>query len=103
MDRRSLTEYRRVTVKVGSALLVDRKSGLRREWLTALVDDIAWLSRAGVEVLVVSSGAIALGRTVLGLGSRKLKLEEAQAAASAGQIALSSAWAEALNLPLRVG
>ncbi|KFB08576.1 glutamate 5-kinase [Nitratireductor basaltis] len=97
MERRSLTQYRRVTVKVGSALLVDRKSGLRREWLTALVDDLAWLSRAGVEVLVVSSGAIALGRTVLGLGSRKLKLEEAQAAASAGQIALSSAWAEALS------
>ncbi|WP_173934270.1 glutamate 5-kinase [Chelativorans sp. Marseille-P2723] len=89
----SLSSYRRVTVKIGSALLVDRATGLKRDWLAALVDDLARLVVDGTEVLVVSSGAIALGRTVLGLGRRRLRLEESQAAAAAGQIALASAWA----------
>lgn len=97
MNRLSLSSYRRVTVKIGSALLVDRVMGLKREWLAALVDDIARLTAAGVEVLVVSSGAIALGRTMLGLGKRTLRLEESQAAASVGQIALAGAWAGELD------
>lgn len=93
----SLRQYKRITVKIGSALLVDRASGLKREWLASMADDIATLASAGADVLVVSSGAIALGRTILGLGKRALKLEESQAAAAVGQIALSSAWAEELG------
>ncbi|MBS3649895.1 glutamate 5-kinase [Pseudaminobacter sp. 19-2017] len=93
----SLKPYRRITVKIGSALLVDREAGLKRAWLESLCDDIAALASNGAEILVVSSGAIALGRTVLSLGRRRLKLEESQAAAAVGQIALASAWSEALG------
>ena len=93
----SLQTYRRITVKIGSALLVDRATGLRREWLASLVEDVASLTASGAEVLVVSSGAIALGRTILGLGKRTLKLEESQAAAAVGQIALAGAWSEELH------
>jgi glutamate 5-kinase len=91
-----LASYRRITVKIGSALLVDRESGLKRQWLASLVDDIAALAGAGADMLVVSSGAIALGRSLLGMGRRKLKLEESQACASIGQIALAGAWSEEL-------
>jgi glutamate 5-kinase len=97
MEGRKLPDYRRVVVKVGSALLVDRAKGLKRVWLASLVDDIAALADGGVEVLVVSSGAIALGRSILGLGRRTLKLEESQACASVGQIALAGAWSEELG------
>ena len=93
----SLKQYRRITVKIGSALLVDRLTGLKREWLASLVQDISSLVSGGAEVLVVSSGAIALGRTILGLGKRTLKLEESQAAAAVGQIALAGAWSEELH------
>lgn len=96
MDR-DLAAHKRITIKIGSALLVDRASGLRREWLDSLADDIAGLRSQGHEVLVVSSGAIALGRTVLRLPNGALKLEETQAAASAGQIALAHAWKNALG------
>jgi glutamate 5-kinase len=92
-----LSSHRRITVKIGSALLVDRESGLKRDWLASLCADVAGLRAAGAEVLVVSSGAIALGRNVLGLGRRALKLEESQAAAAAGQIALAGAWSEELG------
>jgi glutamate 5-kinase len=93
----SLAQFRRVVLKVGSSLLVDRAKGrLKQAWLGALAQDIADLHGRGAEVLVVSSGAIALGRTVLGLPGRALKLEESQAAASVGQIALARHWAEAL-------
>jgi len=92
----SLSRYRRITVKIGSALLVDRTTGLKREWLASLVDDIADLVEGGADMLVVSSGAIALGRSILGLGRRALRLEESQAAAAAGQIALAGAWSEQL-------
>lgn len=97
MTALSLEPYKRITVKIGSALLVDRKSGLKREWLASLAADVGALARSGKEVLVVSSGAIALGRTILSLGNRVLKLEESQAAAAVGQIALAGAWAEALG------
>jgi len=94
----SLSQFRRIVVKVGSALLVDRARGrLRQAWLAALVEDLADLHQRGAEVLVVSSGAIALGRTVLGLPSGPLRLEESQAAAAVGQIALARNWAEALG------
>jgi glutamate 5-kinase len=97
MTTRSLKEYRRITVKIGSALLVDRSAGLKRGWLASLAEDVAALASGGAEILVVSSGAIALGRTILGLGRRTLKLEESQAAAAVGQIALAGAWSEELG------
>ena len=74
-----------------------RRPGLKRDWLASLADDIAALAAGGAEILVVSSGAIALGRTILGLGKRALKLEESQAAAAVGQIALAGAWSEELG------
>ena len=90
--------FRRIVVKVGSALLVDRaESGVRRAWLASLVADLAALHAAGREILVVSSGAIALGRTVLGLPAGVLKLEDSQAAAAVGQIALARIWTEVLG------
>ena len=92
-----LHKYRRITIKIGSALLVDRTTGLKREWLASLAADIAALVAAGSDVMVVSSGAIALGRTILGLDRRALKLEESQAAAAVGQIALAGAWSEELG------
>ena len=92
-----LAPFRRVVVKVGSSLLVDQQTGLRRDWLGALAQDLAALGDNGADVLVVSSGAIALGRSVLRLPRGKLKLEESQAAAAVGQIALSRAWSEALG------
>ena len=93
-----LSDFRRIVVKVGSSLLVDRSRGrLRHAWLAALAEDLADLHQRGADVLVVSSGAIALGRTVLGLPSGPLRLEESQAAAAVGQIALARNWAEALG------
>ncbi|MFZ2102245.1 MAG: glutamate 5-kinase [Oricola sp.] len=92
-----LAAYKRIVVKIGSALLVDRKHGLNRLWLQSLARDAANLRELGHEILVVSSGAIAMGRMVLDLPSGSLKLEESQAAAAVGQIALARAWAEALD------
>ncbi|MFC3161800.1 glutamate 5-kinase [Ciceribacter thiooxidans] len=94
---RSLSQYHRIVIKIGSALLVDRKSGLKSSWLNAICQDIADLKAKGLDVLVVSSGAIALGRTVLDLPSGALKLEESQAAAAVGQISLARAWSESLS------
>jgi glutamate 5-kinase len=88
---------RRLVVKIGSALLVDRATGrLDGPWFEDLVTDLARLRKRGQEVLVVSSGAIALGRRHLGLRTGPLRLEESQAAAAAGQIRLAHAWQEAL-------
>jgi glutamate 5-kinase len=92
-----LSSYKRITLKIGSSLLVDGKTGLKRQWLAAMAADIAKLRVSGADVSVVSSGAIALGRSVLGLGTRILRLEESQAAAAAGQILLARAWDEALS------
>jgi len=88
----------RLIVKVGSALLVAPDGTVRREWLTSLVADIAARAKAGQEIAVVSSGAIALGarRLKLPKGGRA-SLEDAQAAAATGQIALSQVWAELLG------
>ena len=94
----SLTSFRRIVVKVGSSLLVDAAAGgLKRAWLDSLAADIAALHKDKRDVLVVSSGAIALGRAVLKLPAGALKLEEAQAAAAVGQIALARAWTEVLS------
>lgn len=96
MSAFSFSPYRRIVIKIGSALLVDPGKGVKAGWLASLAQDIARLCSAGHEVVVVSSGAIAMGRTVLGLGKRALRLEESQAAASVGQIALAKAWTDAL-------
>jgi len=94
----SLKDFRRIVVKVGSSLLVDSSaSGLKHEWLASLASDIAGLHKDKRDVLVVSSGAIALGRAVLKLPAGALKLEDSQAAAAVGQIALARAWSEALG------
>lgn len=96
MSANALAPFRRITIKIGSALLVDKTGKLRKAWLDGLAEDIAELKAAGRDIVVVSSGAIALGRGLLGLSAVSLTLEQSQAAASAGQIALSQAWAEAL-------
>ena len=93
-----LEDQNRIVIKIGSATLVDNKTGrLRAAWLQTLVDDIAMLKDQGKEVLIVSSGAIALGRKQTSLPSGKLRLEESQAAAAIGQIALGQAYADALH------
>jgi glutamate 5-kinase len=93
-----LLEARRVVIKVGSALLVESATGrLNRAWLETLASDISRLRQRGQEVLLVSSGAIALGRRHLRLSSGKLKLDESQAAAAVGQISLAHAWKEVLE------
>jgi glutamate 5-kinase len=89
---------KRIIVKVGSALLVDQKTGtIKASWLSSLIDDVADLKIAGADVILVSSGAIALGRRTLGLPKGKLKLDQSQAAAAVGQIALAQSWSEALR------
>src|SRR5688572_10533247 len=93
-----LSTARRVVVKVGSALLVDQESGrLNRSWLESLVDDLLRLRRRGQQVILVSSGAIALGRRHLRLPRGPLRLEESQAAAAVGQIRLAHAYKELLE------
>lgn len=97
-DINALAPYRRLVIKIGSALLVDAKTGkLRDEWLATLAKSLAALKAEGRSIVIVSSGAISLGRRILGLSSRSLSLEQSQAAASAGQIALSQAWATHLG------
>jgi len=93
-----LEDFRRIVVKVGSSLLVDATAGrLNESWLASLIADLAPLHRDNRDVIVVSSGAIALGRAVLKLPHGSLKLEDSQAAAAVGQIALARTWAEALS------
>ena len=93
-----LAAARRLVVKIGSALVVDERTAAPREaWLASVAADIAALRARGTEVVVVSSGAIALARRALGLTRKRLKLEEKQAAAAVGQIRLAGAWQAALS------
>jgi glutamate 5-kinase len=93
----ALAAARRVVLKIGSALLVDGVTGkLRQEWLAALAEDVVAARKAGVEMILVSSGSIALGRRVLGLAKGPLPLEQSQAAAAVGQIRLARAYEEIL-------
>ena len=93
-----LSGARRIVIKIGSALLVDRASGsLRADWLRSLAEDVAALRARGQDVVLVSSGSIALGRGVLGLGLGVLSLEQSQAAAATGQIALAAAYSGVLG------
>ncbi len=90
--------FKRLTIKIGSALLVDAETGaLRKAWLESLAADIAALKAHGVEVVIVSSGAISLGRRMLGLEAVSLPLDQSQAAAAVGQIALSQAYSDILH------
>src|SRR3974390_3698280 len=95
----ALAGAKRLVIKIGSALLVDDGGLGRHAWLNALVDDIVRCRARGQEVIVVSSGAIAVGRRHLGLTGRALRLEEKQAAAATGQIRLPPAPQEALGRP----
>lgn len=92
-----LGQARRIVVKVGSALLVDPEGGLNEVWLAGLAEDIAAFAAQGQGIVVVSSGAIALGRHVLGLAGGPLSLETSQAAAAVGQTRLARAWQDALS------
>ncbi len=95
---RFLTQARRIIIKIGSTLIAPpSKESVNSAWLTSLAADIAALKARGQEVMIVSSGAIALGRQALGLPAGELKLEENQAAAAAGQIHLAHAYEEALR------
>ncbi|MBN9015619.1 MAG: glutamate 5-kinase, partial [Rhizobiales bacterium] len=97
MTRPELKNFRRIVVKVGSSLLIDAAAGVVKEtWLEALADDLARLHAEGCDILVVSSGSIALGRSKLKLPRGPLKLEESQGAAAVGQIALARLWSKVL-------
>ncbi|MDG6095555.1 glutamate 5-kinase [Acetobacter sp. AN02] len=98
MKAPALRDARRVVIKIGSALVVDPDRAAPREgWLGSVAEDIARLREQGADVVVVSSGAIALARHTLGLTRPKLRLEEKQAAAAVGQIRLAQAWTQALG------
>ena len=88
MPALALSEYRRLVVKVGSSLLVGANGELNRSWLESLAADIAALKRDGHEILIVSSGAIAIGCSALQINKPRAKLEALQAAAAVGQIQL---------------
>ena len=92
-SRSPLGSARRVVVKVGSALLVDQRNGrLNRAWLEALVEDLLRMRKRGQQLILVSSGAIALGRRHLDLPAGALRLPDSQAAAAVGQIRLAHAY-----------
>ena len=97
MSGLALSDYRRLVIKVGSTLLVDDNGQLNRGWLDELADDVATLARNGHEILIVSSGAVAIGSSVLGINKKRARLEELQAAAAAGQVQLVHAYQDALR------
>ena len=92
----ALSDFRRLVIKVGSSLLIGSDGHVHRGWLEGLADDIASLQGNDHQVLIVSSGAIAIGSTVLGINKRRAKLEDLQAAAAAGQVRLMHAYQDAL-------
>ena len=92
-----ITKYRRLVVKIGSSLLINEDGRLDRSWLESLVSDIAAIKQDGHDVLIVSSGAIAIGCTVLGISKPRAKLDDLQAAAAVGQIQLVQTYQEMLG------
>ena len=96
MNFSNATDLRRLVIKVGSSLLIDERGELDRAWLDGLAEDIAELHGHGRDLLVVSSGAIAIGSEVMGINKRRARLSELQAAAAAGQVQLAHAWSDAL-------
>lgn len=97
MANPALQDLRRLVVKIGSSLLTDSDKKLNRTWLDYLADDVAALRNAGHQVLIVTSGAVAIGSQVLGINPRRERLESLQAAAAAGQVQLVHAYQEALG------
>lgn len=97
MSESAFTHLRRIVVKIGSSLLIDEAGNLDRQWLTGLAEDIAGLRLAGHQLLIVSSGAVAIGSQVLGINKRRVRLESLQAAAAAGQVQLVHAYQEVLG------
>ena len=100
-----ITKANRIVIKIGSALLFDPVRGeARKDWMSALAKDVARLRAQGAQVVLISSGSIALGRRHLGLSARSIRLEEKQAAAATGQVELAQLWSEALgDVGLRAG
>lgn len=98
MPKPVLHNRHRVVLKIGSSLLTDSEGRLDRDWLRSLANDVAELRGNGHEVLIVSSGAVAVGSDVLGVNSRRARLESLQAAAAAGQVQLVHAYQEALAI-----
>jgi glutamate 5-kinase len=88
MTKSEFVNFRRIVIKIGSALLTDASGSVNRAWLAGIAEDIAALKSSGRQVLVVSSGAIAIGSRLLGVNRRRARLEELQAAAAAGQVRL---------------
>ena len=88
MTRPDYAKLRRLVVKIGSSLLVDDRDSVNRHWLHSLADDIAALRARGQQVIIVSSGAVAIGGKILGINRRRARLEGLQAAAAAGQVEL---------------
>ncbi|MFN9009410.1 MAG: glutamate 5-kinase [Hyphomonadaceae bacterium] len=96
MTHQALRQAKRIVLKFGSSLIIDPASGeARSAWLLTVAQDVAQARSLGQQIVIVSSGAVALGRGALGLPAGKLKLEEKQAAAAAGQVRLMAAWGEA--------
>ena len=91
-----INKLQRLVVKIGSSLLINQDGRLDRSWLAGLAEDVSALHAANQEILIVSSGAIAIGSSVLGINPRRSRLEELQAAAAAGQVQLVHAYQEAL-------
>lgn len=92
-----LNNAKRIVIKIGSSLIADEANLLREEWMYSLAQDIAELKKQGKQVIIVTSGAVALGRHILGYGRRALELEEKQASAACGQYMVVQAWAEAFQ------
>ncbi len=93
-----LKKSRRIIIKVGSALLVEERTGqVNTKWLKSLINDIKVMHARGQEVVLVSSGAIALGRRFLGLPKGHLRLQESQAAAATGMVRLAYAYQKTLD------
>jgi glutamate 5-kinase len=97
MSGNALGDFRRIVIKIGSALLVDQERRLLGDWLAGLAEDIAVLRRSGKQVLIVTSGAVAVGSRILKIHPRRSRLEELQAAAATGQVKLVNAYQEALG------
>ncbi|MEI6730709.1 MAG: glutamate 5-kinase, partial [Pseudomonadota bacterium] len=91
-----INNAKRLVVKVGSSILINAKSQINGEWLAAFAQDVSALIAGGTQVIIVTSGAVALGKQALAIKSQRLKLEEKQAAAACGQIMLMQAWRESL-------
>ncbi len=92
---------KRIVIKVGSSLIISNDGNVRSQWLLSLAEDVKSLKRQGKEILLVTSGAVALGRGFMGYEGRSLDLEEKQAAAACGQAPLLAAWSSAFGADIK--